>query len=375
VRYVRLPCGQNHKLPTSPWDVKVLSWHPEAVYSLADAAAIFGVDVDALVVQAAAPAGTLAPAGGDQGDKMQAATAAILRGAELHDSINIVAASMIASGAHGGAVVHMLRALMDASAAPRDDRWQCRYDDIPRAVSSAEAKFSDHSGIADALLSADGTEVSAIEATEALNAGAAVIAAQQVTDDTMPPELLSVPGVMSDCIAWMLRTAHRTQPTLMLGAAISLFATALAGKVRSETGLRTNLYIVASGGTSSGKEHGRTVISEAMAAAGLSDILGGDTIASGQGLLARATAHPRTVFLLDEFGLALSAMRSRNAGSHLAGIVINLMTLYGSTGKVMRGTEYADQGVRPRVDIPYPCVNLFATTTPAQLFPHCLAQT
>ena len=34
-----------------------------------------------------------------------------------------------------------IRALMQASPAPHDARWQERYDDIPRAVESAEARF------------------------------------------------------------------------------------------------------------------------------------------------------------------------------------------------------------------------------------------
>jgi RecA-family ATPase len=43
----------------------------------------------------------------------------------------------------GGAAVNVLRAAMEASDAPHDTRWQERYDDIPRAVSSAEKKFKE----------------------------------------------------------------------------------------------------------------------------------------------------------------------------------------------------------------------------------------
>ena len=39
--------------------------------------------------------------------------------------------------------VQMLRAMMDASQAPRDDRWRDRYADVPRAVSSAGRKLAD----------------------------------------------------------------------------------------------------------------------------------------------------------------------------------------------------------------------------------------
>lgn len=58
-----------------------------------------------------------------------------------HDSLRDLAASLVASGMQAGAVVNHLRALMAASAAPRDDRWKARYAQIPDLVSSADAKF------------------------------------------------------------------------------------------------------------------------------------------------------------------------------------------------------------------------------------------
>jgi hypothetical protein len=64
-------------------------------------------------------------------------TANILAGRELHDSLRDLAAKMVKSGTNDGAVVNHLRGLMDASTAPRDDRWQERWDNIPRLVTSA----------------------------------------------------------------------------------------------------------------------------------------------------------------------------------------------------------------------------------------------
>ena len=48
----------------------------------------------------------------------------IAQGRELHDSLRDLASKLIASGMGDGAVVNFLRALMDSSNAPRDDRWQ-----------------------------------------------------------------------------------------------------------------------------------------------------------------------------------------------------------------------------------------------------------
>jgi hypothetical protein len=66
-------------------------------------------------------------------------TSNIINGRELHGSIAALAAMAVKTGMHGGAVTNLLRGLMEI--APRDKRWQDRFDDIPRAVETAEQKF------------------------------------------------------------------------------------------------------------------------------------------------------------------------------------------------------------------------------------------
>jgi hypothetical protein len=65
----------------------------------------------------------------------------IRAGRDLHNSLRDLAAKLIASGMSAGAAVNQLRALMEGSTAPHDERWQHRYDDIPRAVDSAVEKY------------------------------------------------------------------------------------------------------------------------------------------------------------------------------------------------------------------------------------------
>jgi hypothetical protein len=67
---------------------------------------------------------------------------AILDGAELHDSIRDIAAKLLASGMADGAAVNLIRGWMESSRAPRDARWQARFDDIPRAVDTARGKYA-----------------------------------------------------------------------------------------------------------------------------------------------------------------------------------------------------------------------------------------
>lgn len=65
----------------------------------------------------------------------------IRSGDVFHDSLRDLAASLVATGLVQGAAVNLLRALMDDSDAPRDERWEARMKDIPNLVRSACDKY------------------------------------------------------------------------------------------------------------------------------------------------------------------------------------------------------------------------------------------
>jgi len=189
-----------------------------------------------------------------------------------------------------------------------------------------------------------------------------------------PRHLLQPGGIVQEIMEWILQTAQKPQPILALAGALSVVGTALGRKVATSTGLRTNYYLVGVAGTSAGKDHARKCVKVLMTAAGLHDLLGGEELASGQGLLARTAAHPNTLFQIDELGLLLKAVATKGSGPHLASIITSLMKLFSSAGTVYHGTEYADQKNRSRVDIAYPCVGLHGTTTPETLWPALQSQ-
>jgi hypothetical protein len=147
VRWVRQPNGINGKPRASGvWHCKLRVWAPRVRLSLEDAAMCFGIDIDALREQAAAP-----PSQGDrgQGNAVVADWLTMLTHPDpsqraYHESLTRWSASMIASGMKPGAVVETLRGVMSA-ARPGDlqelQRWQARFNDIPRIVDGA-AKFA-----------------------------------------------------------------------------------------------------------------------------------------------------------------------------------------------------------------------------------------
>lgn len=146
VRYVRLPVGQNQKPRDSgPWDHQLEIWNAECVMSLADAAAVFGIDVDELrKIKEAAPADAKSSIYDGQADLLRLTASNIVRGERLHESINEMAFSLVACGTHPGTVVSTLRGLMESSLVAKDDRWKARYDDIPRSVTTAVEKLKDN---------------------------------------------------------------------------------------------------------------------------------------------------------------------------------------------------------------------------------------
>jgi Bifunctional DNA primase/polymerase, N-terminal len=88
----------------------------------------------------------------------------IIAGTDLHASTRDLAAKLVRGGTDGGVAVNILRGLMNSSTAPHDERWQDRYDNIPRQVRSIEYKL-------------EREREAATEAAEAAAAAAAVAAA------------------------------------------------------------------------------------------------------------------------------------------------------------------------------------------------------
>lgn len=142
VRYVRLPVGTNQKpRETGPFQHQIEVWQPGNRYTLEEAAQCLSINLDDLRAEARQEPAGAAGVDGFQEDRLRTWTSNIVRGEALHDSINGISASMVSTGMAPGAVVNMLRALMESSVAARDERWLARYQDIPRAVSTAQEKY------------------------------------------------------------------------------------------------------------------------------------------------------------------------------------------------------------------------------------------
>lgn len=193
----------------------------------------------------------------------------------------------------------------------------------------------------------------------------------QLADEFKPmPDGLLYPKqtFVNSFAAWVTDTAQLPQPELALVGALSVAATLLGRKVQTETGLRTNLYLVGVAPTSAGKDHARKAIKQLLNQAGFDDMLGGEEIASGAGLMTMMRDSPNSLAQIDEFGLFMMAANGRGANSHDRTVIEAMMKLYSSAQSVVKGKARADSRMNPRSDISYPCLNVHATTTADPLF-------
>ncbi|MFY0622761.1 MAG: DUF3987 domain-containing protein [Pelagimonas sp.] len=183
---------------------------------------------------------------------------------------------------------------------------------------------------------------------------------------TSPFTLIMPDGLVGDLTDYMLSTARRPQPLLSLGASLCAIGALMGRQYRTESNLRSNLYVVGIADSGSGKNHAREIINEVFFEAGLAHHLGGNKIASGAGLLTALHRQPAILFQIDEFGMFLAAAADRRRSPrHITEILDNMTELYTAAGGIFLGAEYANRdGSNERRDINQPCLSVYGTTTP-----------
>lgn len=177
-------------------------------------------------------------------------------------------------------------------------------------------------------------------------------------------------GLLGDMVDYMVSTARRPQPLLAIGPSLCALGTLMERRYRTESNLRSNLYIVGIADSGSGKNHSREIVNELFFEAGLVDQLGGNKIASGAGLLSALHRQPASLFQIDEFGMFLSAAADRRRSPrHITEIRDNMTELCIAAGGVFVGAGYANRdGKNARRDINQPCLCVYGTTTPVHFW-------
>lgn len=236
----------------------------------------------------------------------------------LHDGINRLAAKWIARGMAGGGAVNSLRALMLAvPETDRDERWQARYDDIPRSVSTAQEKYE--------------RPPLRVVRDEAELAPAPVARPASSSHQEVPEHLLDVPGLVGVIARWITKTALYPQPLLSLGAALCVIGTAAGRKFAGPTKSGTHLYVLGLAGTGAGKNHPARQAKRILTSADMKEFIGPSVFMSDSSVYQYVSAQPQMVCFMDEFGSYLQKLNAKQGSGHERAISGILRTLWGSS--------------------------------------------
>jgi hypothetical protein len=185
-------------------------------------------------------------------------------------------------------------------------------------------------------------------------------------EPTPAPPLDSAPGMLGELVDWMTSTAVSPQPFLSLGAAMAAVGVLAGQRFRlAMPDTRSAIYIIALAESGGGKDHPRKCVRQLFGAAGLNNLLGGETLASGSALMSSLGQSPCRLFQVDEFGHFVAAVLDpKSHAHHRREIMTQLTTLWSSADTLVVGTEYANQKDRPRKDIQEPCACVYGSTVP-----------
>lgn len=176
-------------------------------------------------------------------------------------------------------------------------------------------------------------------------------------------DFLSCPGLVGELAAHIEETNPDPQPIFALAAALSISAVALGQKVKTEEGIRPNLFTIILGASGAGKNNAVDKISEAFLLAGdVSRVPGHFT--SGAAIEDAMLAKPERLFVVDEIGELFETMNDANAATHTKTITGALLRAYSSSGgyfKTRSRAKNKDDGGEGRT-IPNPSVSIFGAT-------------
>jgi hypothetical protein len=183
-----------------------------------------------------------------------------------------------------------------------------------------------------------------------------------------PKHLLHAPGAIGVLTDYITRTARYPQPELALGTTLTLLGALMGRRVKGPTGLRTNIMALGLADSGSGKGHSRDMAKRMLTEIGVPNLLGGDSIRSGAGLVSRLRSEPNTLYMLDEIGMFLSSAYDRNAGPHMREIVTLFTQFFSEAGQTWMGSDYADRKLNAPAPIVQPHMSLFGITNPTSLW-------
>jgi len=189
--------------------------------------------------------------------------------------------------------------------------------------------------------------------------------------NTVPEDLMSVPGVLQDVVNYYTVTAIKPQPQFAVQCALAFGSVAMGRRWVTDQRNFTSLYFLNIGETGSGKEHTKTVLEELLEEAGLDELIGPSGYTSGAGVMSTLTKKPTHVSVVDELGRQLKAAAAKGM-QHKADALTAIMECFGRQDGVLRQQGYAtntmksSEAAKLETVVKRPSLTLVGMSTPSE---------
>lgn len=180
----------------------------------------------------------------------------------------------------------------------------------------------------------------------------------------VPAELLTVPGFVGDVMELTLSTAPYPNRALAFAGALSLQAHLCARRVRSESGTRPNIYLLALADSGTGKEWPRKVNLSILAGVGGEAAIG-DSMVSSAGIEDALAVQPAMLYQTDEIDGLLAAINTARDERYKL-LMGTLLRCYSSSGSLYPMRRKSGGGERPAIQQPH--LTLLGTAIPSQYY-------
>jgi len=168
-------------------------------------------------------------------------------------------------------------------------------------------------------------------------------------------------GLLGELTRYIDEAANMRSEQGSFGAALAMLGTIMGKCVEvSETGLRTNIYIIGTAESGAGKSSAMNAMNATFDKCGVADRLAGSDFTSGTAILREMSGSIPRIFSIDEFGDVMHRALNPKAASHERDIGRIMKDMYSAAAGIYRGKAYATQ---QREDITEPHLCIYGVST------------
>lgn len=186
-----------------------------------------------------------------------------------------------------------------------------------------------------------------------------------------PISILRPPGLVGEVYDWILKTAAQPQPKFATAAALTTCGALIGRGVKDWEGGRTNLFTLANGPSSFGKQHPLSCSIKLINALNRNRLLTGE-VTSDSALETLLADFPVRVLCLDEVGDYLGSMKTAGqANPFLKTVIPRLKSLWSCASTVYMGKTRAPDTNgkwKPPRKLIEPHISIYGTGAPSRLF-------